>query len=114
MTETKLDPLDPRAFHIMLSLAADPRHGYAIRREVEERTGGAVRLWPATLYGILAELSAGGLIEETEGPGGAGDDPRRRYYLLTGEGRRVLAREAGRLDALARLARARLAVEDAT
>jgi DNA-binding PadR family transcriptional regulator len=107
-------PVDPKAFHIMLSLAAEPRHGYAIRQEVEERTEGAVRLWPATLYGTLAELTESGLIEESEGPGGPDDDPRRRYYALTVDGRGVLAREAARLHGLAQLARTRLSLRDAT
>lgn len=102
--------LDRKAVEILISLAAEPRHGYAIRQEVEARTDGTVRLWPATLYGTLAGLAEGGLIEETEGPGGADDDPRRRYYQLTAAGRSALAREATRLDELARLARSRLAL----
>lgn len=102
--------MDPKAFHILTSLAAGPMHGYAIRQEVEGRTEGAVRLWPATLYGTLAELSTSGLIEETESPGGAEDDPRRRYYALTGRGRAVLGAEAARLEELARLARTNLSL----
>lgn len=108
------EPMDARAFQILLSVAGEARHGYAIRQEVERRTDGAVRLWPATLYGMLAQLSADGLIEETEAPGGVEADPRRRYYELTPAGRRALAHEAARLDRLARLARARLALGDAT
>lgn len=100
--------VDPKAFHILVALAAGPTHGYAVRQEVETRTGGAIRLWPATLYGLLAELSAEGLIHESDAPGGAEDDPRRRYYALTPAGRRLLSAEAARLQALARLARARL------
>ena len=108
------DPLDPKTFHILLSLAAQQRHGYAIRQEVEQRTRGAVRLWPATLYGILAELAERGLIEETGGSGGVDDDARRRYYLLTPAGRAALAGETARLDHLVRLARSRLALEEGT
>lgn len=100
--------MDPKSFHILVALAPTPKHGYAIRREVEERTEGTVRLWPATLYGLLAELSRRGLIEETPNPGGPDDDPRRRYFGLTPEGRRVLSEEAARLEELAGLARARL------
>jgi DNA-binding PadR family transcriptional regulator len=102
-------PLDLKSFHLLVVLAEGIRHGYAIRQEVEERTAGHVRLWPATLYGTLAELSRSGLIEETDNPGGPDDDPRRRYYAMTGLGRRVLIAEAARLEALARLARTRLA-----
>lgn len=105
--------MDPRAFHILVSLASSPMHGYAIRQEVEARTEGEVRLWPATLYGTLRELSASGLIEETSGPGGPADDARRKYYALTAEGRVVLAEEASRLEWLARMARAQLSVGEA-
>lgn len=101
--------MDPKSFHIMLVLASEPLHGYAIRQEVEERTDGSVRLWPATLYGTLKELTKRGWIEKTDAPGGGEDDPRRRYYALTGEGRRVLSEEASRLEDLAGLARSRLA-----
>lgn len=102
--------MDPKSFHIMVVLASGPLHGYAIRQDVEERTGGSVRLWPATLYGTLKELTDAGWIEESAGPGGPDDDPRRKYYALTTEGRRVLSAEATRLESLARLARRRLAL----
>lgn len=106
-------PLDPKSFHILVALARGASHGYAIRQEVEARTDGEVRLWPATLYGTLAELARLGLIEETASPGGPDDDPRRRYYAITMLGRQVLAAEAQRLESLARLARARLASGEA-
>jgi DNA-binding PadR family transcriptional regulator len=70
--------LGPKSFHILVALAARPLHGYAIRQEVEERTGGGIRLWPATLYGALAELTEAGLIEETEGPADEPADARGR------------------------------------
>jgi DNA-binding PadR family transcriptional regulator len=99
---------DAMSFHILLVLAGAPLHGYAVRQEVEARTEGAIRLWPATLYGALADLAKRGLIEESASPGGAEDDPRRRYYALTAAGRYVLAAEASRLESLAQLVRARL------
>ena len=100
--------LDPKGLHMMIALARRPMHGYAIRQEVERRTGGGIRLWPATLYGLLSQLTEQGLIEETASPGGVEDDPRRRYYALTAAGRRMLAAEAARLERLARLARSSL------
>ena len=106
--------MDPKAFHILVSLAAAPMHGYGIRQEVESRTEGEVRLWPATLYGTLSELSGSGLIEETASPAGAGDDPRRKYYALTTAGRRVLSAEASRLERLAVLARTHLSLGEAS
>ncbi len=105
--------LDPRSFQILVSLAPAPKHGYVIRQEVEKRTDGEVRLWPATLYGTLAELTERGLIEETSSPAGPGDDPRRRYYALTPAGRSALGAEAVRLEGLARLARAKLSLGEA-
>jgi DNA-binding PadR family transcriptional regulator len=94
---------------MLAALAAGPRHGYAIRQEVEARTEGAVRLWPASLYGALQEMTERGWIRETASPLGGDDDARRRYYEMTGTGRAALGEEARRLEALAAFARARLA-----
>lgn len=93
-------PLKPAPFHILLTLADGPRHGYAIRAEVEGRTNGDVKLWPTTLYGTVRQLTEAGLICESAGEAADGDDPRRRYYELTGLGERVLAAEVDRLRAL--------------
>lgn len=106
--------MDAKSFHILVSLAPTPMHGYAIRQEVESRTGGTVRLWPATLYGMLSELAESGLIEETPSPEGEGDDPRRKYYALTASGRTVLSEEAARLEKLVRLAREGLSLGEAS
>jgi len=57
-------PLKPNFFHILVTLAPGEQHGYAIMQEVLERTGGKVRLWPASLYGTLRQLLEAGLIEE--------------------------------------------------
>jgi len=98
-------PLKPHWFHILLSLSHDDLHGYAIMQEVLERTGGRVRLWPATLYGTLKRLMEADLIEECPTPSLA--DPRRRSYRLTRFGRRVLTAESDRLEELVRLIRAK-------
>lgn len=103
--------MDPKSFHILVVLARQPLHGYGIRQEVESRTDGEVRLWPATLYGTLSELAERGWIEETESPGGPDDDARRKYYTLTSAGRSALSAEAARLEGLVRLARSRLVPE---
>jgi DNA-binding PadR family transcriptional regulator len=94
-------PLKTQWFHIMLSLAGEGQHGYGIMQEVLERTGGKVRLWPATLYGSIKRLIEAGLIEESdERPAPELDDARRRYHRLTTLGRRVLDAESERLEAL--------------
>jgi DNA-binding PadR family transcriptional regulator len=94
-------------FHILLSLVDETRHGYAIMREVETQSGGAVKLGPGTLYGALQRLLDDGWIEETGGP--AAEDPgeRRRYYRLTKEGRKHLQVESARLREWVRLAQAK-------
>jgi DNA-binding PadR family transcriptional regulator len=102
-------PKDPSAlsvpaYHILLALADGERHGYSIIKEVEEATGGAVRLLAGTLYRLLKEMVADGWIVETEGDE---NDERRRYYRLTPRGRRVAVAESERLESLVRVARAR-------
>jgi DNA-binding PadR family transcriptional regulator len=97
-------PLHNNWFHILLSLVGAEEHGYAIMREVLERTNGAVRIWPATLYGTLQRLIAEGLIEESdERPVPELDDARRRYYRLTRLGRKVLDLECERLQQMLRM-----------
>jgi DNA-binding PadR family transcriptional regulator len=103
----ELLPLKPNWLQILVSLAGEERHGYAIMQEVAERTGGKVRLWPATLYGTIRKLEDAGLIEPVEFAQAMGDDERRQYYGLTAFGRRVLAAEVGRLEELVQLARMR-------
>ena len=79
-------------------------HGYGIMQEVLQRTGGKLRLWPATLYGTLKRLMDEELIEESgDRPAPELDDARRRYYRLTRLGRRVLAAESARLEELVRI-----------
>jgi len=96
-------PLKPHWFHVLLSLADQDQHGYAIMQEVLDRTGGKVRLWPATLYGTLKRLMDADLIEESSGRLRADNDERRRKYRLTRLGRRVLAAESQRLEDLVRV-----------
>ena len=96
-------PLSPQVLHILLALADGECHGYGIMQEVEERTGGEVRLGPGTLYGAIRRLREDGLIEEQPGP-----DERRRIYRLTSYGREVARLEVERLEALYAAAKAKL------
>jgi DNA-binding PadR family transcriptional regulator len=83
--------LKPADFHILMTLANSPRHGYEIMKEVEAESSGTVRLEVGTLYRILARLLDDGLLAEAE------VDGRRRNYRLTPFGRRALKAEAERL-----------------
>jgi len=100
-------PLTPAMFHVLLALAGDDLHGYAILKEVESRTDGEVKLSTGTLYGIIKRLLNDGLIVERRERPSAHDDERRRYYRLAPQGREVAAVEAARLEKVVALARSR-------
>jgi DNA-binding PadR family transcriptional regulator len=100
-------PLSRAVVHILLALADGARHGYAIKQEVEARTGGTIRLGPGTLYEAIQRLEDSGLIEE----GDAAKEPangqaaQRRYYALTEHGWTVLRNELRHLGAIVDYAR---------
>jgi DNA-binding PadR family transcriptional regulator len=98
-------PLTHLALQVLVALAPGARHGYAVIRDIEERTGGELRLRSGTLYVALQRLVEEGLIEEA--PPEPGSDPRRRYYALTPEGRAAAEAEVGRLGRLVGDARRR-------
>ena len=102
-------PLPPAAMYILVALAEAPSHGYRIMSEVEELSGGVMRLGPGTLYGSIKRMLGQRLIEELdERPDPALDDERRRYYQLTALGAQVAVAELERLTALTRTAAKRL------
>jgi DNA-binding PadR family transcriptional regulator len=102
-------PLRPVVFHVLLSLAEGDRHGYAIVQDIAVRSSARIRLEPGNLYRHLKFMLDEGLIEEAERrPPAEKDDERRRYYRITRFGRQVALAEAGRLETVARDARARL------
>ena len=99
-------PLSAPAFAILLVLRDGEKHGYAILREVNETTSGAVRLLPGTLYNLIRRMLEDGWIEETgERPDPQIDDERRRDYRLTALGEQAAAQEAERLARMVSLAR---------
>jgi len=99
-------PLSPPVFQILLSLADQDLHGYAIIQDVRHRTADEVRLTASTLYAAIKRLLVGGLIEELdERPDPSLDDARRRYYHITTFGREVASLEAARLVRLTAMAR---------
>jgi len=100
-------PLPPATFHILVALADDDRHGYAIMQDVTARTGGALKLSAGTLYRSIQRMLEQGLIAEISArPAPELDDERRRYYRITPFGRTAAKAEARRLAQMLKLARA--------
>ena len=100
-------PLPAATFHILMALAVEERHGYAIIQDVAARTAGEVKLSAGTLYRSSQRMLEQGLLEESRSrPAPDDDDERRRYYRLTRFGADVARAEARRLTQLVKLARA--------
>jgi DNA-binding PadR family transcriptional regulator len=100
-------PLPLADFHVLVALAGEELHGYAILQDVSSRTAGAVRIETGTLYRSIHRLLEKGLVvESSERPDPALDDERRRYYRITPFGTAVARAEMRRLTELVRLARA--------
>lgn len=100
-------PLPPAMFQILVAVADQDRHGYAIMQDVAARTSGALKLSPGTLYGAIKRMLEEGLIVElSERQRPDEDDERRRYYRITVLGRSVAQAEAARLSTLLRQAKA--------
>jgi DNA-binding PadR family transcriptional regulator len=97
-------------YHVLLTMAASPQYGYAIKEAVEADSEGAVTPRAGSLYRVIARLISWGLVREATPSGEVEPHPgrARRYYALTPEGRAALAAEAARLQGAAALARKRL------
>jgi DNA-binding PadR family transcriptional regulator len=103
-------PLTEPVLLILLSLAEQPRHGYAILQDVERMSDGRVKLSTGTLYGALRRLLEDGWIEQFEEE----ESPRgRRAYRLSSDGRRNLQLEVDRMKQLTKLAALRVARKEA-
>ncbi len=100
-------PLSPAMLHILLALADEDRHGYAIMQEVMQHSQGQYKIGPGTLYDNLQKMLDQGLVEEAR-RATPEEDSRRRYYRLSRFGRSVLSAEVKRLDEVVRKAKARL------
>ncbi len=94
----------PAVFHILLALAREDLHGLAVAKAIDEATDGSMRLGPGTLYRSLKEMAGEGLIHDVEAPSGS-EDPRRRFYRITEEGRALARVEAARLARIVEVAR---------
>lgn len=98
-------PLPPATFHILLAVADEPLHGYAISQDIAVRTNGAIKMSFGTLYRSIQRMLEQGLLEEVrERPTDGRDDERRRYYQVTRFGGVVARAEVRRLADLVRLA----------
>lgn len=95
--------MTPATLHILLALAREDLHGYGIKRDVEDRTEGRLRLGPGTLYEAVHRLEADGWIEEVEGP--EETDGKRKVYRLRPEGRAAMEDELRRLASIVAYAR---------
>jgi DNA-binding PadR family transcriptional regulator len=77
-------PLPPATFHILMAVADEDRHGYAIIQDIAARTDGALQMSAGTLYRSIQRMQEQGLIVEArERPAPEDDDERRRYYRIT-------------------------------
>jgi DNA-binding PadR family transcriptional regulator len=99
-------PVTEPVLLILLSLANQPRHGYAILQDTEQMSDGRVRLSTGTLYGALRRLLEDGWIERSSEENASRG---RQAYRLTSLGRRNLRMEVSRLQQLTRVASLRVA-----
>ena len=101
-------PLPPATFHILVALADEDRHGYAVIKDIEALTAGRLKLSAGTLYRSVDRMVQQGLIREISSPLARNmDDERRRYYRITPFGREVAMAESRRLAQMLDLARAK-------
>ena len=108
-----IQPLTEATYFIMLSLAAGPKHGYAIMKDVEAASMGRVLLSTGTLYGALGRFLKEGWIERLDDPASGRTGRPRKVYALTDSGRRCLEAEVARLRALVSAAKLRAVGEQA-
>jgi DNA-binding PadR family transcriptional regulator len=107
-------PLKPVELLVLSMLAGGDRHGYGIRQDILDHTGGQIELEAGNLYRTIRRLEQDGLVDESARPAADSDDERRRYYRLTPLGRKVLAAELERLRALVRLGETRRVIAPET
>lgn len=100
--------LTPAMFNILVVLSGGEKHGYAILQEIVEMNNGKSSLGPTSLYRTIRAMLEGGLIKElSKSPVSDNNDERRRYYLLTQSGIKVLKEEVSRLEGLLKVVKSR-------
>ncbi|WP_127534338.1 PadR family transcriptional regulator [Paenibacillus kobensis] len=100
-------PLTEAFYYILVALYPGDAHGYAMMQDVEQMSGGRVRIGAGTLYTALSTLQKKGLIDNA--PGADSTDSRRKHYTITARGRLVLLAEMERMEEL--LGSGRAAIE---
>lgn len=95
------------SLHVLLAVGQGPSHGYAIGKDIEERSGGRLDPTTGALYQVLKRLTHDGLLRPVPPPDDADVDARRNHFAITAAGKKALAAEIARLDELVTLARAR-------
>ena len=102
-------PLTEPVLLILMSLAAQPRHGYALIKDIESLSHGRVRLSTGTLFGALSRLLEDRWIEPFQQADTSRD---KRAYRLTAAGRGHLEIELDRMRRLTRAGMARLRLRE--
>ncbi len=100
-------PLTETSFLIVLSLVTEPKHGYAILKEVELLSDRRVKMATGTLYSALRRMLEEGWIERVEEANSGQTDRIRKFYRLTKLGRRIFEAESTRLRKLSEIAKLR-------
>lgn len=95
------------SLHVLLAVGEGAAHGYAIGRDIEQRSGGRLDPTTGALYQALKRLTRDRLVRQVRPPKGSDVDARRKYFALTAEGRRAVSAEIRRLDGLVELAQQR-------
>lgn len=97
MSPESMLPLTPISCGILIALAGEDMHGYALMKEVSAQSEGRLTPGTGTLYAALQRMIEEGLVAEAAPAVGAGEDARRRYYAITRFGREVVRAEMARL-----------------
>lgn len=104
---TRAHPMTELDFHVLLALGDGPAHGYAIGKEIEERSAGRLDPTTGSLYQAIKRLTASGFIRHVSAPRGTEGDSRRKYFALTAAGRAATIAEIRRLESIVAVGRQR-------
>ena len=106
LEQPDLAPLTPLTMAILLALAKEDRHGYALMQEIEAQTDGRILTGTGSLYAALERLQQDGLIGDSRDRPAKGEDRRRRYFRITEAGRAAARAEAARMVRVLEIAHA--------